>query len=98
MGSSQSTPLENGIKAALGGNDKLYAFPSKLGYQLEDVRPYNLTIPVKPAAVTYPKTSTQVAAIVKVAAAHGLKVQPRCGGHSYANYCRSRLPGAQGMC
>jgi len=84
----------NGIKAALGGDDKLYAFPSKIGYQLEDVRPYNLTIPVKPAAVTYPKTSGQVAAIVKIAADNGLKVQARCGGHSYANYCLGGVNGA----
>lgn len=88
MGSSQSTPLVKGIKAALGGDDDLFAFPSKILYQLEDVKPYNLTIPVKPAAVTYPRTAAQVAAIVKVAAKNGVKVQPRCGGHSYANYCK----------
>jgi hypothetical protein len=88
MGSSQSSPLVNGIKAALSWDEKLFAFPSKFAYQLEDVRPYNLTIPVKPAAVTYPKTAAQVAAIVKVAVDAGLKVQPRSGGHSYANYCK----------
>jgi FAD/FMN-containing dehydrogenase len=91
MGSSQSTPLVKGIKAALGGNDDLYAFPTKITYQLEDVKPYNLTIPVKPAAVTYPKTATQVAAIIKCAVEAGLKVQARGGGHSYANYCMSYL-------
>jgi hypothetical protein len=92
MGASQSSPLIDGIKAALGGDEKLYAFPSKIGYQIEDVRPYNLTIPVKPAAVTYPKTAQEVAAIVKVAADNGLKVQPRGGGHSYANYCTFPFP------
>ena len=76
MGSSQSSPLQNGITAALNGDEKLYAFPSKFGYQIEDVRPYNLTIPIKPAAVTYPKTASQVAAIVRVAAENGLKVGP----------------------
>ncbi|KAH8743721.1 hypothetical protein BGZ57DRAFT_338891 [Hyaloscypha finlandica] len=94
MGSSQSSPLVSGIKAALGWDEKLFAFPSKFAYQLEDVRPYNLTIPVKPVAVTYPKTSAQVAAIVKVAADAGLKVQPRSGGHSYANYCIGGVDGA----
>ena len=87
MGSSHSTPLNEGIKAALEGNDSLYAFPSKPLYQLEDVKLYNLTVPVKPAAITYPQTSAQVAAIVKCAGKAGLKVQARCGGHSYANYC-----------
>ncbi|KAF2463385.1 FAD-binding domain-containing protein, partial [Lindgomyces ingoldianus] len=55
-------------------------------YQLSHVKPYNLDIPITPAAVTYPMTVDHVAAIVKCAADNNLKVQARCGGHSYANY------------
>lgn len=89
MGSSQSTPqpLVENISKALGGDTTLFAFPSKALFKDHDAKPYNQDIPTKPAVVTYPKTTAQVAAIVKVAVEAGLKVQPRCGGHSYANYC-----------
>ena len=89
MGSSQSTPraLVESISKALGGDTTLFAFPSKALFKDHDAKPYNQDIPTKPAVVTYPKTTAQVAAIVKVAVEAGLKVQPRCGGHSYANYC-----------
>lgn len=86
MGASQSA-LAKSIKAALGGDDDLYAVPGKPFYQIEYVKPYNLSIPIKPAAVTYPKTTAQVAAIIKCAVEANLKVQARSGGHSYANYC-----------
>lgn len=86
MGASQSA-LEKAIKAALGDDDGLYAFPAKPFYQIDNVKPYNLSIPIKPAAITYPKTAAQVAAIIKCAVEAKLKVQARSGGHSYGNYC-----------
>ncbi len=86
MGSSQST-FRKSIKKALGGDKELYALPGNPLYALNDVKLYNLSIPIKPAAVTYPKTVAQVAAIVRCAVEAGLKVQARSGGHSYANYC-----------
>ena len=70
------------------GNNALLAFPNKLLYQLTDVKPYNLDIPATPAAVTYPESADQVAAIIKCATKSNLKVQARCGGHSYGNYGR----------
>ena len=85
--SSQQTALVQSIQEALGNDSELYAFPGDPLYKLKDVKVYNLSIPVKPSAVTYPKTSAQVASIIKCAVEAGLKVQPRCGGHSYANYC-----------
>jgi hypothetical protein len=85
--SSQQAALVQSIQEALGNDSELYAFPGDPLYKLEDVKVYNLSIPVKPSAVTYPKTSAQVAAIIKCAVEAGLKVQPRSGGHSYANYC-----------
>jgi FAD/FMN-containing dehydrogenase len=90
MGASQSA-LEKSITAALGGDEALYAFPGKPFYQIDNVKPYNLSIPIKPAAITYPKTSAQVAAIIKCAVDANLKVQARSGGHSYGNYCMSLL-------
>ncbi|EHL01268.1 putative Reticuline oxidase-like protein [Glarea lozoyensis 74030] len=79
--------MEVCLKAAVGGNGDLVAFPSKVLYQLQDVKPYNMDVAVHPVAVTYPKTADQVSEIVKCATATaGYTVQPRGGGHSYANY------------
>lgn len=86
MGCSQSA-LGTSIKKAVGGDRDLYALPGSPLYAIKDVKLYNLSIPVRPAAVTYPKTAQQVAAIIKCAVDAGLKVQARSGGHSYANYC-----------
>lgn len=85
MGNKPSA-VESCLLSAVGNDKGLLAGKSTIGYQLSHVKPYNLDIPVTPAAVTYPKTSEQVAAIVKCAVDNSLKVQPRCGGHSYANY------------
>ncbi|OBT44808.1 hypothetical protein VE00_04960 [Pseudogymnoascus sp. WSF 3629] len=93
MGASQSA-LEKAIKAALGGDERLYAFPEKPFYQIDNVKPYNLSVPITPAAITYPKTTAQVAAIVKCAVDANLKVQARSGGHSYGNYCLGGVSGA----
>lgn len=78
--------LTRAIEAALGRDESLYAFPNKPFYQEEYVKRYNLDVKTTPAAVTSPKTAAQVAAIVKVAVEHGLKVQPKSGGHSFANF------------
>ena len=79
--------IRQGLAQAVGGETNLLAFPNKLFFQLEDAKPYNLDIPITPAAVTYPKTAEQVAAIIKYAREANFKVQARSGGHSYANYC-----------
>lgn len=86
MGAHQSV-FEKSIKLALNNDRELYALPSKPFYAIRDVKLYNHTYPVKPAAVTYPRTAEEVAAVIKCAADAGLKVQARSGGHSYANYC-----------
>lgn len=96
MGSSHSTPspLVKGIKAALDHDEELYAFPGDALYEIKDVKNYNLDRIVRPAAITYPKTSAQVAAIIKCAVENKRKVQARGGGHSYANYCIGGVDGA----
>lgn len=83
MGNTSSSPVENCLKNAVGSD---VAFKSDPLFQLSHVKPYNLGVSSKPAAVTYPKTTEQIADIVKCAIDNSLKVQPRCGGHSYANY------------
>jgi FAD binding domain len=87
--------LRQGLSQALGeDDDDVLAFPDKLLYLFKDAKPYNLDIPIVPAAVTYPKTAEQVADIVRYAAGAGLKVQARSGGHSYGNYGWSHLRAA----
>ncbi|KAJ6547857.1 hypothetical protein B0H10DRAFT_1313861 [Mycena sp. CBHHK59/15] len=62
------------------------SYPEDVLYQFLDVKPYNTDIPITPAAVTRPKTSSDVANIIQCAVASAVKVQARSGGHSYGNY------------
>ena len=72
--------------AALGGDPNLVAFPTTANHSSIIVNPYNLDVSAVPAAVTFPRTTKQVAAVVQCAVNSGLKVQPKSGGHSYGNY------------
>jgi hypothetical protein len=92
MGNTSSTAVQKCLESALG---QAVAFKSDPLFQLSHVKPYNLGISSVPAAVTYPKTSEQVGKIVKCAVENSLKVQPRCGGHSYANYGTATIPEAE---
>jgi FAD/FMN-containing dehydrogenase len=73
------------LLAAVGGNSSLVAFPSQANYSTI-VAPYNLEYPVVPAAVAFPYTAVQVAALVDCAVVSGYKVQAKSGGHNAANY------------
>ncbi|KAH8703282.1 putative glucooligosaccharide oxidase [Talaromyces proteolyticus] len=90
MGNTTSSAVEQCLVSAVGGDTSLLAFPNAPLYQAIDVMPYNLDHPVTPAAVTFPTSAEQVAAIVKCAAEADIKVQARSGGHSYANYGMTR--------
>lgn len=72
---------------AVGGDFTLVATPANPFYQYTDVKPYNQNYPLTPAAITYPRSAEQIAAIVECAVSDNRKVQARSGGHSYANYC-----------
>lgn len=48
--------------------------------------PFNLRLEYEPAVITIPENEEQVGQSVTCAAAAGLKVQPKSGGHSYASY------------
>lgn len=45
---------------------------------------WNLRIAVMPTGVVYPKSASQVSAVVKCCVRHGKQPVPRGGGHSYA--------------
>ncbi|KAF2637132.1 FAD-binding domain-containing protein [Massarina eburnea CBS 473.64] len=84
MGNTNSSAIQSCLESAVGARN--LATSDSVAYQLAHVKPYNLDIPVAPAAVVYPSKAEEVAAVVKCAVDNNLKVQPRCGGHSYANY------------
>ncbi|KAJ8110055.1 hypothetical protein OPT61_g6999 [Boeremia exigua] len=86
MGNTSSSPVQKCLESAVGGDKGLLAMKGTPLFQLLHVKPYNLGIAVAPAAVTYPETTEHISAIVKCAVENKVKVQPRCGGHSYANY------------
>lgn len=89
MGDSTSTSIRQALLEAVGGQSNLVAFSNKLLYQFEDAKPYNLDIPIIPAAVVYPETPEQIAEVIKYASSANLKIQARSGGHSYGNYGKS---------
>ncbi|KAG8810357.1 hypothetical protein FRC18_004098 [Serendipita sp. 400] len=96
MGNSPSTSsaLQTCLNGVFANNRGAVSYPSDPFYQLNAVKPYNLDIPVTPAAVVRPTTTEDVSKVVQCAVASGLKVQPRSGGHSYANYCLGGQDGA----
>ncbi|KAF8804092.1 putative glucooligosaccharide oxidase [Phlegmacium glaucopus] len=71
----------------------LRTFPQDIDY-LSKINAYNLDYPVYPAAIVRPKTVEEVSAAVQCAVKAGVKVQPRSGGHSFANYCLGGVDGA----
>jgi hypothetical protein len=70
-----------------------YTFPQQISYR-GDTKLYNTDYPVQPAAIVRPSTSDEVAAAVKCAVANNVKVQPRCGGHSFGNFGTGGVDGA----
>ncbi|KAK1991656.1 hypothetical protein LX36DRAFT_663101 [Colletotrichum falcatum] len=54
------------------------------------VTPFNRAWPLVPTAVVRPRNAEDVSGFVKCAAANNVKVQAKSGGHSYANYGKSR--------
>ncbi|KAI2465304.1 Glucooligosaccharide oxidase [Annulohypoxylon bovei var. microspora] len=86
MGQTPSTPLSDCLNAVCNGRDNCVAYPDNPLYQISWVNRYNLDIPVAPVAVTRPNTAQDVSDFIKCAVANNVKVQPKSGGHSYANF------------
>ncbi|KAL1619719.1 hypothetical protein SLS56_009974 [Neofusicoccum ribis] len=82
-----SASLQSCLLTAVGTDETLVAIPDEALYQANDVHPYNLDIPVTPAAVAYPDSAQMIADIVGCAVQYGNKVQARTGGHGFGNYC-----------
>ncbi|KAH9906409.1 Glucooligosaccharide oxidase [Xylariomycetidae sp. FL2044] len=86
MGQSPSSPMADCLNAVCNGRSDCVAYPDNPLYQISWVNRYNLDIEVEPVAVTRPETVDDVSGFVKCAVANSIKVQPKSGGHSYANY------------
>ncbi|KAI1373389.1 Glucooligosaccharide oxidase [Hypoxylon crocopeplum] len=86
MGQAPSSPLSDCLNAVCNGRDDCVAYPDNPLYQISWVNRYNLDIPVEPVAVTRPDTAQDVSDFIKCAVANNVKVQPKSGGHSYANF------------
>lgn len=84
MGNGQSSPLQTCLDAVCADRDGCVGYPSDPFYQISWVKPYNLDIPVEPAAVFRPDDADDVSGAVKCAAENGVSVQAKSGGHSYA--------------
>ncbi|KAJ3491408.1 hypothetical protein NLG97_g5599 [Lecanicillium saksenae] len=86
MGNTPSTPLGTCLNTVCAGRANCVAYPSTALYQDNWVKPYNLDIPVTPAAVFRPNNANDVAEAIKCATANSVHVQAKSGGHSYANF------------
>ncbi|KAK2770659.1 glucooligosaccharide oxidase [Colletotrichum kahawae] len=51
-----------------------------------DGSPFNVRIPYVPVSIAVPLTTEHIQAAVKCGRDNGIKVTPKCGGHSYANF------------
>ncbi|GKT46171.1 FAD-linked oxidoreductase sorD [Colletotrichum spaethianum] len=51
-----------------------------------DAAPFNVRIPFVPVSVAVPLTTEHIQATIRCGRHNGVKVTPKCGGHSYANF------------
>jgi FAD/FMN-containing dehydrogenase len=86
MGNTGSVPGRDCFIAAVGNDSNLATFHGDLLYEFRGLPAYNLAIPVTPKVITFPKTTDQVAEIVRCAVKDNYRVQAYSGGHSYGNY------------
>ncbi|EJP61986.1 FAD binding domain-containing protein [Beauveria bassiana ARSEF 2860] len=93
MGNTPSTPPGTCLNAICAGRDNCVAYPSDVLYQANWVKPYNLDVPVTPAAVFRPNNAADVSEAIRCAGANDVHVQAKSGGHSFANF---GLGGADG--
>ncbi|TVY46179.1 Berberine bridge enzyme-like 12 [Lachnellula cervina] len=80
-----STQGKLGALACLTAGNVPYATPDSPNWTALST-PFNLRLQYDPAVITIPETQDQVSTSIACAAAAGLKVQPKGGGHSYASY------------
>ncbi|EUC54236.1 FAD-linked oxidoreductase [Rhizoctonia solani AG-3 Rhs1AP] len=80
----QSWTLTNCLQR--GSTNDTVLFPGNLAFNAAAAHTFNQRLLYKPAAIAYPNTAQDVQRYVKCAAASGVAVAARSGGHSYASY------------
>ncbi|KJZ76445.1 hypothetical protein HIM_04174 [Hirsutella minnesotensis 3608] len=86
MGNSTSSPFQQCLDDICLGRAGCVSYPGNLLYEPLWVKPYNLAVVVEPVAVIRPYNSIEVSKAVTCAVKHGISVQARSGGHSFANH------------
>lgn len=93
LGSSYALlPREEAIGDCLAAASVPYETQSNSTWAV-DILPFNSRVPYTPSAIAIPSTTQHVVSAVSCGAKLGLKVSPKCGGHSYASF---GLGGANG--
>ncbi|KAI1385212.1 putative glucooligosaccharide oxidase [Hypoxylon trugodes] len=70
-----------------------YITPGDLDWDIHSAT-YNLRVPVIPAIIVFPDHVGHISSAVFCAGEHGLKVQARSGGHSYASHSNGGANGS----
>jgi FAD/FMN-containing dehydrogenase len=73
-----TVPTAHALRGLLGGRVHL---PGDPGYDAARL-PWNVAVDQRPAAVALPRSAAEVATVVRVAAAAGLRVAPQSTGHN----------------
>ena len=74
------SPARTALHGLLDGRVQ---FPGDPGYDAARL-PWNVAVDQRPAAVAFPRTATEVGAVIRAAAEAGLKVAPQSTGHNAA--------------
>jgi len=59
--------------------------PGTKDYEM-DSAPFNVRLPYSPAAIAVPQTEKHIQDAIACGVKNGVKVTPKCGGHSYSNF------------
>ncbi|KAF8752878.1 Berberine and berberine like [Rhizoctonia solani] len=77
-----------------GSTNDTVILPSSLGYEAAAYATFNQRLLYNPTAVVYPTTAQDIQRYVRCAAASGVPIAARSGGHSYASYDLGGVDGA----
>ncbi|QRW22693.1 FAD-binding domain protein [Rhizoctonia solani] len=77
-----------------GSTNDTVILPSSFGYEAAAYATFNQRLLYNPTAVVYPTTAQDIQRYVRCAAASGVPIAARSGGHSYASYDLGGVDGA----
>ena len=86
---SPTSALSVDKRAALDdclASHKVPVYAKNTANYTQAVKPFNLRLPFTPASYAVPTTVKNVQDAVSCGVASGIRVTPKCGGHSYASF------------